>query len=66
MTWSLYRKTGITEMRPYRPDEDLTGISVSPNDTPKAGDMIARNPENYKDQWLVAKEFFLKNYEPVE
>jgi len=30
MTWSLYRKTGITEMRPYRPDEDLTGISVSP------------------------------------
>jgi hypothetical protein len=32
------------------------------NGSPKEGDMIARNPENHLDQWLVAKDFFEQNY----
>ncbi len=65
--WKFYRKTSTQEMRPYVPGEDLTEISVSPEDTPGPrggfGGMIARNSENYHDQWYVAAEFFAKNYE---
>ena len=61
-----YRKKTIQPMRPYKPGEDLTGVSVSPEDNPKQGDMIAVNPKNPNDAWLVAKEFFEANYELAE
>ena len=35
------------------------------NGSPKVGDMIARNPKNYKDQWLVAEKYFIENLEPL-
>ena len=38
-------------------DEDLK------NGSPKLGDMIARNPENHNDVWLVAKDYFEQNFE---
>ena len=63
--WKQYRRTGLSEMRPYVVDEDLTGISVSDADAPKEGDMIARNPKNHADRWLVAKEYFEANLEEV-
>jgi len=34
MTWAHYRRKGYSEMRPYIVGEDLTGISVSKEDTP--------------------------------
>ena len=44
-------------------------ISVSDQDlrngSPKIGDMIARNPKNHLDQWLVAEQYFKDNFEPV-
>lgn len=40
-------------------DEDLR------NGSPKSGDMIARNPKNHKDQWLVAEQYFKDNFEPL-
>lgn len=61
--WKRYRKTAVQEMRPYIVGEDLSGVSVSNEDTPEEGGMIARNSDNRKDQWYVAKDFFLKNYE---
>jgi hypothetical protein len=64
-TLKNYRKKGVQPMRPYIPGEDLTGISVSPENTPEEGGMIAQNPMNPKDQWYVAKDFFLANYEEV-
>ena len=57
-----YRKKALQDMRPYIPGEDLTGISVSKEDTPEEGGMIARNADNHKDQWYVSPQFF-KNYE---
>jgi len=33
--------------------------------SPKAGDMIARNPVNHNDQWLVAAKYFQDNFEPI-
>ena len=32
------------------------------NGSPKIGDMIARNPKNHNDQWLVAKQYFEDNF----
>lgn len=64
-TWTKHKKKNLQEMRPYIPGEDLMGISVSPQDTPEEGGMIARNPENPLDQWYVAKKFYEENYEPA-
>jgi len=42
------------------------GLSISAadkaNGSPKDGDMIATNPNNPNDQWLISKDFFEKNY----
>jgi hypothetical protein len=59
--FSEYRRKTVSEMRPYIVGEDMTGISISPEDR-KNGDMIARNPLNHKDQWLVAKKYFEENF----
>ena len=61
-----YRKTAIQPMRPYIVGEDLTGVSVSAEDTPEVGGMIAVNPKNENDKWYVAKDFFNENYELAE
>ena len=66
MSWKKYRKSALQEMRPYVPGEDLSGVSVSAEDTPEAGGMIARNDDNHADQWYVAKDFFEKKYEATE
>lgn len=66
-----YRRRQIAELRPYEPGEVLSDrISVSAPDreagSPKPGDMIARNPKNHEDQWLVAASYFADNFEPAE
>jgi hypothetical protein len=64
-----YRRKQIAELRPYIPGEEMNGISISAEDrnagSPKAGDMIARNPKNHADQWLVAAKYFADNFEPT-
>ena len=61
------RKVISSEMRPYRIGESVRGISISDADralgSPKHGDMIARNPSNHDDQWLVEQRFFRDNFE---
>jgi hypothetical protein len=67
--FTKYRRKQIAELRPYVLGESVDSISVSPEDTkagsPKAGDMIARNPKNHADQWLVAAQYFADNFEPA-
>lgn len=63
-----YKKKQISEMRPFMIDETLSSsVSISEadrnNGSPKVGDMIARNPLNHEDQWLVAEKYFKDNYE---
>ena len=36
------------------------------NGSPKIGDMIARNPNDYLDQWLVAEQYFKDNFETLK
>lgn len=66
-----YRRKQIAELREYELGEELSDrVSVSAtereNGSPKVGDMVARNPANHEDQWLVAKDYFEANFEPVE
>lgn len=68
-TFRQYRRTQIAEMREYDPGEILhSRVSISAPDreagSPKPGDMIARNPANHDDQWLVAAKYFADNFEP--
>ena len=35
------------------------------NGSPKIGDMIARNPKDHNDQWLVAEQYFKDNFEQL-
>lgn len=35
------------------------------NGSPRIGDMIARNPKNHLDQWLVAEKYFNDNFERI-
>ena len=64
-----YRRKQIAELRPYEPGEDLSGVSISAADkedgSPEAGDMIARNPKNHADKWLVRAQYFADNFEPL-
>lgn len=64
-----YRRTQIAEMREWEPGEDMMAISVSAVDakagSPLPGDMVARNPADHRDQWLVAAAYFAINFEAV-
>jgi hypothetical protein len=64
-----YRRKQFAELKAWEPGDNMTSISISAEDvkagSPKAGDMIARNPANHADQWLVAKTYFEVNFEEV-
>lgn len=67
MSFKQYRRRQIAELRPYVLGEPMDGISISQPDqesgSPKLGDMIARNPKNHVDKWLVAAQYFADNFE---
>lgn len=64
------RQVKFTEIRPYVDGEVLpSNVSISETDrlngSPRVGDMIARNPLDNSDQWLISAAYFADNYEPV-
>ena len=67
--FKFYIRRQLAELRPYEEGEDLAGVAISPADaadgSPKPGDMIARNPKNKDDQWLVAAAYFADNFEAM-
>jgi len=66
---AFYRKKKLQEMTPWTDNIPMGFLSVSAadkaNGSPKKGDMIAINPKDTSDMWLVAKDFFDDNYEWV-
>jgi len=66
--WGKYkRKPSYVEAREYKDGEKLDdSVSISKEDIdnghPKPGDMIARDPENKSDRWLIRREYFQRNY----
>jgi hypothetical protein len=70
MSFKQYRRTQIAEMLPWIEGFPMDRVSVSAPDkeagSPKKGDMIARNPKNHDDMWLVAAQYFADNFEEIE
>lgn len=69
LEFAPYRRKQIAELRPWQPEYDMTRVSLTAADkeagSPKDGDMIARNPKNHDDQWLIAAQYFADNFEPA-
>ncbi len=67
--FAQYRRKQITELRPWIEGDNLSGVSISQVDkdagSPRPGDMIARNPANHADRWLVAAKYFADNFEQI-
>ena len=62
-----HRRIKTAFLRVYMPGEDLTDISVSKRDDPETDlGMIAINPKNKKDQWYVARQYYIDNFEPIK
>jgi len=62
-----YSRKGFAEARPYVLGEVLSDrVSISAADreagSPKVGDMIARNPADPGDMWLIAEDYFNANF----
>lgn len=55
--WKKYKRKGTAEMRLLIPGEDIPV---------REGDMIARNPKNHEDQWLVGRKYFKENFELID
>lgn len=72
--YKRYQRISIAEMRPVTKDDTLSslrnnGVSVSNadimNGSPHIYDMIARNPSNHNDKWLVAADYFKSNFKLI-
>lgn len=79
MEFKQYQRKEKAELRPVTTDEILeydksgtflvnkTNVSISEadrkNKSPRKGDMVARNPKNHNDLWLVAEKYFTENFE---
>lgn len=65
-----YMRTNTAEMTPYVSGMDMSRVSISQadleNGSPKKGDMIARNPKDHSDMWLVANQYFSENFALLE
>ena len=67
--YKRYKRTAIAEMADWTPGFDMAAVSVSEGDmengSPKLGDMIARNPADHSDKWLVNAVYFVENFGPL-
>jgi len=66
---AFYRKKELQELHPWTPDMPMELVSISAADvdkgSPKDGDMLACNPDDPCDWWLIEEKFFKDNYEWV-
>lgn len=68
--YQVAERTGKTYFVPWEEGMDLSGVSISipdkENGSPKGGDVIAVNPDDMSDKWLISKEYFEKNLRVVD
>ena len=66
---AFYRKKEFQELIPWIHGMTIDEVSISDadkkNGSPKKGDMIAFNPKDGTDMWLVSEQFYKDNYEWV-
>lgn len=59
-----YAEKGYISVFAWQYIVSVSGEDVK-NGSPKLGDMIARNPKNHNDQWLVSEQYFKDNFEEI-
>jgi hypothetical protein len=66
----LYRKKGLIEAERWMPGMNMDGVTINDLDkqggSPRDGDMIARDPSNPRDSWLISSAYFEANYEEAD
>ena len=67
--WKMYHRINMSEMMPWRESMEMGHVAIAEVDidkgSPRPGDMIARNPNNHADKWLVSEKYFQENFVPV-
>ena len=62
----LFKQQGFINISEYPVGYNVSISDADKNNgSPKLGDMIARNPKNHNDQWLVAEQYFKDNFEEL-
>lgn len=65
----IYEFKNLGYIVSHETKDNVIEVSISDvdksNGSPKIGDMIARNPKNHLDQWLVAEKYFNDNFEVI-
>ena len=63
-----YKQHSTKYARPYEDGEDVSHVSISEpdraNGSPKVGDLIAINPADETDQWLISAQYAEENLTP--
>lgn len=69
LEFKQYKRKETAEIAKWVEGTDMTGISIGEHDTlhgsPKAGDMIARNPKEHADKWVIVEQYFKDNFDPI-
>ncbi len=67
--FKTYRRRAVIEVEPWVKGYDTQGVSVNSaagrKGSPKAGDVIARNPKDYTDRWLITEQQLKSDFEIV-
>ena len=70
--WEKYQRDQvILKMRPVTESDikEPKNFFISPDNiklnSPKMGDVIAQNPLNSEDQWLIEKSYFEKSFKKI-
>lgn len=66
MEWKKYRyrEKDIIEARPYEIGENVSDRFFTK--PPLGGDMLARNPNNHEDKWIIPRQNFEQCFFPVD
>lgn len=62
-----FKEKGFILVTKIGPEQIVVSISDEDrrNGSPLIGDMIARNPKNHNDQWLIAEKYFNDNFTKI-
>lgn len=63
---AIFKNHGFIHISEYPFGNNISISDADKNNgSPKIGDMIARNPKDHNDQWLVAEQYFKDNFEQL-
>lgn len=59
-----YKENGAIKCKGFESFRvSISEADICENGSPKIGDVIAVNPENFTDQWLIEQKYFERNHE---